>query len=196
MPTKLTTKAVDCLRRIRAASGRMGQLIDDLLILSRVTRREMNRETVDLSKPATKIAEDLKNTNPTRSAEFIIARDMIAEGDPRLLGVVLENLIGNAWKFTGNREHARIEFGVLPETFPDIHGNIGKPVYYVRDNGAGFDMAYSGKLFGAFQRLHGTHEFPGSGIGLATVQRIVRRHGGEVWAEGAVDEGAAFYFTL
>ncbi len=193
---KLDDEGKGHLNRVRAASGRMAQLIDDLLILSRVTRSEMKRETVDLTKPAMKITEELQKTDPTRTVEFLIAPDLVAHGDPRLLRVVLENLIRNAWKFTGNREHAKIEFGVLPKTTPDVHGKTGKHVYYVRDNGAGFDMAYVGKLFGAFQRLHGPQEFPGSGIGLATVQRIIRRHGGEVWAEGAVDRGATFYFSL
>lgn len=186
----------DYLHRVRTASHRMGQLIDDLLVLSRVTRSEMRGEIVDLSTPASKIAEELQKTDPRRSVEFIIDPGMKAEGDPRLLRVVLENLLGNAWKFTRNCEKAIIRFGVLTDSTPDAHGKTGKPVYFVSDNGAGFDMAYADKLFGAFQRLHGSKEFPGSGIGLATVKRIVSRHAGEVWAESEVDRGATFFFTL
>jgi PAS domain S-box-containing protein len=176
------------LRRVRAATQRMGTLIDDLLRLSRVTRAELRRESVDLSAMAETVAAELKRTAPRRGVEFVIAPQVIGEGDPRLLRVVLENLLGNAWKYTGKHPRARIEFGVDQRD--------GRCAYFVRDDGAGFDMTYAKKLFGAFQRLHSSGEFDGTGIGLATVQRIVHRHGGRVWAEGAVERGATFYFTL
>jgi light-regulated signal transduction histidine kinase (bacteriophytochrome) len=166
----------------------MAELIDDLLTLSRVTRTEMRRETVNLSGLAQTVAAELQKTQPTRQVEFIIAPGITVNGDSGLLRSALENLLGNAWKFTSKHPKARIEFGVMPHE--------GKPAYFVRDDGAGFDMAYAGKLFGAFQRLHVITEFEGTGIGLATVQRIIHRHGGRVWAEGAVEKGATFYFTL
>jgi PAS domain S-box-containing protein len=187
-PDKLDTQGKNYLQRVNAASQRMGQLIDDLLNLSRITRSEMRRKTVDLSALAKKIATELREAQPERQAEFIIAEKLIAYGDPQLLRIVLTNLLGNAWKFTGKRPRARIEFGVTKHD--------GKPVYFVRDNGDGFDMAFVNKLFGAFHRLHSTTEFEGTGIGLATVQRIIHRHGGQIWAEGAVDQGATFYFTF
>jgi signal transduction histidine kinase len=182
----------DYLSRVRAASQRMGRLIDDLLGLSRVTRGTMNRERVNLSDLAEEVAEGLREANSERVVEFSAQKGLKAWGDPRLLRVALANLIGNAWKFTEKEPEARIEFGVDEEL--SRRGRI--PVYYVRDNGAGFDMSYADKLFGAFQRLHGADEFEGTGIGLATVQRVVRRHGGRIWAEGAVGRGATFYFTL
>ncbi len=178
----------DYLRRVRAATQRMGQLIDDILKLSRITRAEMRSQTVDLSALAHAVAEELQQRDPQRRVEWRIAEGVIVQGDPPLLRVVLENLLGNAWKFTSKREEARIEFGVLRQD--------DQPVYYVRDNGAGFDMARVDKLFRPFQRLHTEEEFPGTGIGLATVQRIILRHGGRIWAEGAVGQGATFYFTL
>lgn len=193
---KLDPSGRDCLRRVRAASQRMAQLIDDLLKLSRVTRSEIHKEKVDLSAKAAAILKELRSTDNRSNVDCILKPGLIAEGDGRLLKVVLENLLGNAWKFTSKREHARIEFGALESQELDVSGQRGKLVYYVRDNGAGFDMKYADKLFGAFQRLHRAGEFPGSGIGLATVQRIVRRHGGRIWAEGAVNAGATFYFTL
>jgi signal transduction histidine kinase len=176
------------LQRVRAASQRMAQLIDDILNLSRVSRGEMRYEAVNLSTIARAIASELQSVAPERPVELSILDGVIATGDPRLLRVVLDNLLRNAWKFTEKHPTAKIEFGVS-------HSN-GKPVYFVRDDGAGFDMAYAGKLFGAFQRLHAMTEFQGTGIGLATVQRIVHRHGGRVWAEGKVEQGAIFYFTL
>jgi light-regulated signal transduction histidine kinase (bacteriophytochrome) len=179
----------DFLQRIRGATNRMGQLIDDLLNLSRVTRSEMHLELVDLSLLATSICKELQQSQPERQVEFVIQTGLLAKGDTRLLRVILVNLLNNAWKFTSKHTHARIEFGVNKS-------ESGVPVYFVRDDGAGFDMAYTNKLFGPFQRLHGMNEFPGNGIGLATVQRIVHRHGGRVWAEGAVEQGTAFYFTL
>ncbi|HEY4485851.1 MAG TPA: ATP-binding protein, partial [Nitrospiria bacterium] len=175
-------------QRVRDASQQMAQLIDDLLNLSHVTRAEMRRESVDLSRITEQVAEGLKKLQPDRGVEFVIEKGLTTEGDERLLRVVLDNLLGNAWKYAGKRPRARIEFGRTN------HG--GRSAYFVRDNGAGFDMAYAHKLFGAFQRLHSVSEFPGTGIGLATVQRIVHRHGGQIWAEGEVDKGATFYFTL
>jgi signal transduction histidine kinase len=188
----LDEEGLDYLGRVRAASAHMAMLIDDLLDLSRVSRRPLRRERVDLASMATEIIEDLRAAEPERNVEFVSGDDIKAYGDVSLLKVALENLLGNAWKFTDREEVARIEFGV--DRRPRA-GFIG-PVYYVRDNGAGFDQAYSDKLFGAFQRLHGQDEFEGTGIGLATVARIIHRHGGRVWAEGEVGEGATFYFTL
>ncbi len=185
---KLDDDGKDYLRRVRAASQRMAQLIDDLLQLSRLTRKEMSLEEVDMSGMARVIAADLRRADPQREAEFVIGEDLIVQGDGKLLEVMLENLLGNAWKFTGKQPCARIEFN---RTERD-----GQATYYVRDNGAGFDMDYVDKLFGAFQRLHAAAEFEGTGIGLANVQRIVNRHGGQVWAEGQVGQGATFYFTL
>ena len=185
---RLDGEGQDYLRRIRAATQRMARLIDDLLNLSRITRAGLRREPVDLSAIARSVAEQLARSHPGRKVEFRIAEGVKAEGDPHLLRVALENLLGNAWKFTGKTPAARVEFGVTEAD--------GAPAYFVRDNGAGFDMAYAGKLFGAFQRLHDAREFEGTGIGLATVQRVVRRHGGRVWAEGAPGLGATFYFTL
>lgn len=176
------------LLRVRAATQRMGVLIDDLLNLSRVTRAEMHRERIDLSHLANTIAGELRSSQPERNVDFAVPPALQAQGDARLVRVVLENLIGNSWKFTSKREHARIEIGASQSN--------GRPVFFVRDNGAGFDQAHAGQLFGAFQRLHGVSEFPGTGIGLATVQRIIHRHGGEVWAEGVVEKGATIYFTL
>jgi signal transduction histidine kinase len=176
------------IERIRAATQRMGRLIDDLLQLSRVSRTEMHREPVDLTALARGITADLARTATNRRVEFEIEDGLAAFGDPTLLRVVLENLIGNAWKFTSRHTSARIGFG---RTTRD-----GRQALFVRDDGAGFDMAYAAKLFGAFQRLHGAREFAGTGIGLASVQRIVRRHGGEIWADGAVEQGATFTFTL
>ena len=185
---ELDEEGNDYLKRVRAASQRMGQLIDDLLDLSRMTRSEMRRESVDLSDLAKSFVEELKRSQPERRVEFLIEGGLLVEGDKSLLRVVLENLLRNAWKFTGKQTHARIEFGASEQE--------DKRAYFVRDNGAGFDMAYADKLFGAFQRLHGGSEFEGTGIGLATVQRIIHRHGGRVWAEGRVGYGATFYFTL
>ncbi len=185
---KLDPQGKDYLQRVRAASQRMSQLIDDLLSLSRVTRREMKRERVDLSSLAKNIAGELKRREPGRKVEFTIAPRLVVYGDAPLLQIVLENLLGNAWKFTSKNKISKIEFGVTEHE--------GKPAYFVRDNGVGFDMAYADKLFTPFQRLHAATEFPGTGIGLATVKRIIQRHGGQVWAQGKVGEGATFYYTL
>jgi PAS domain S-box-containing protein len=178
----------DFLNRIRSESQRMGQLIDDLISLSRVTQAEMGCERADLSRIVRDIAADLQEHEPERQVEFIIQDNVIACVDESLMRVALQNLIGNAWKFTAGVSRARIEFGCTAQN--------GLVEYYVRDNGAGFDMAYAHKLFGAFQRLHAMDEFEGTGIGLATVKRIVHRHGGTVRAEGVVNQGATFYFSL
>jgi light-regulated signal transduction histidine kinase (bacteriophytochrome) len=184
----LDAEGRDHLSRIRRAAQRMGHLIDDLLNLARVARAEMQWEEVDLSAMATKVLDGLAAADPARRVEYKVQPDIRSTGDTRLLQVALTNLLENAWKFTGRREHGVIEFGAERNG----HGLV----YYVRDNGAGFDMAYSNKLFGAFQRLHNDEHFPGTGLGLATVQRIVARHGGKIWAEGQTDKSAAFYFTL
>ncbi|MBD2449891.1 GAF domain-containing protein [Nostoc sp. FACHB-152] len=185
----LDTTGQDYLRRIRGATHRMGQLIDDLLNLSRVTRSDINLELVDLSLLASNICHELQQSQPDREVEFVIQSQLLVEGDKHLLRVVLTNLLNNAWKFTSKHPQAKIEFGT-------IMSDTDIPIYFVKDDGAGFDMAYANKLFGPFQRLHGVNEFPGNGIGLATVQRIVHRHGGRVWAQAAVEQGATFYFTL
>jgi PAS domain S-box-containing protein len=177
------------LNRIRAGSQQMGRLIDELLSLSRVTRSEMKRETINLSQIAQTIVEKLKSENPERHVSVTIAPDLIVQADKQLFQAVLTNLLENAWKFTGKTETAEIELGRLPETDQ-------QPVYFIRDNGAGFEMAYADKLFGAFQRLHTPAEFPGTGVGLATVQRVINRHGGRIWAEAEINQGATFYFTL
>jgi len=166
----------------------MGKLIDDLLKLSRVTRSELTFERVDLSNMARKIVDELRKEEPGRKVKVTIAANMAAKGDENLLNLVLQNLLGNAWKYSSKTAAPRIEMGATEQN--------GKTAYFVRDNGAGFDMAYANKLFQPFQRLHKATEFTGTGIGLATVQRIIRRHGGEVWAEAKVGEGATFYFTL
>jgi hypothetical protein len=175
----------DYLQRIRRATGRMNQLIEDLLKLSRITRTEVGKETTDLTRMAREIAADLQAGAPDRHVEFAIEADLRANGDPHLLRVAMENLLSNAWKYTARKPQARIEVG-----------REGEDVYYVRDDGAGFDMAYAGKLFGPFQRLHAESEFAGTGIGLATVARIVRKHGGRIWADAAVGQGATFFFTF
>jgi len=196
---QLDETAQHYLQRIRAGCQEMGDLIDTLLKLSRITRGEMAFETVDLSVLARKIVENLRQLQPDRQVEFVSAQQVTASGDKRLLTAVLENLLGNAWKFTAKKATAEIEFGViLPAALPDPHPELAEQavVYFVKDNGAGFDMAYAEKLFGAFQRLHRQDEFEGFGIGLATVQRIVHRHGGEIWGIGEPGQGACFYFTL
>jgi PAS domain S-box-containing protein len=185
---KLDAQGKDYLQRVRAATLRMADLIDDLLDLSRVTRTEMHMEKVSLSEMASSIAAELQRNDPERRVDFGIASKLAVKGDPHLLRVMLQNLMENAWKFTGKHERAKIELGAMKLD--------GKTCYFVRDDGAGFDMAYASKLFAPFQRLHTLSEFPGTGIGLATVQRIIRRHGGEVWAEGEIEKGATFYFTM
>jgi light-regulated signal transduction histidine kinase (bacteriophytochrome) len=185
---KLDLEGKQYLTRMCENTQRMSELIDDLLSLSGVTSSQMHYQTVDLSALAQRIATHLQQTQPERLVQFVIAQGLIVNGDRRLLQIVLENLLNNAWKFTGKLSQARIEIGVTL--------NQGQQAYFVRDNGVGFDMIYADKLFTAFQRLHSSTEFPGTGIGLATVQRIIRRHGGRVWAEAAVGQGATFYFTF
>lgn len=185
---RLPDEGHNYLMRIRTAAQRMAQLIDDLLNLSRVSRAPIEPVIVNLSALAHTVIRDLQHTNPERIVETAITPDLFAQGDQRLMRIVLENLLNNAWKFTSKQEYARIEFG--------IQGTDHQQTYFVKDNGAGFDMSYANKLFGTFQRLHANTEYPGIGIGLAIVQRIILRHGGRVWAEGTVDKGATFYFTL
>jgi light-regulated signal transduction histidine kinase (bacteriophytochrome) len=176
------------LKHVREAAQHMGQLIDGLLNLSRVTRAELNREPVDLGELARSVIARLRDLDPDRQVEVVVGDGLMAHADPRLVDIILTNLLGNAWKFTRKAASARIAF---TSTRTD-----SEKVFCVRDNGAGFDEKFADKLFGVFQRLHTTHEFEGTGIGLATVRRIVSRHGGRVWAEGEVDKGAKFYFTL
>lgn len=186
--SKLDPAAHDYVQQINAATQRMAELIDDLLNLSRVSTTGMHREKVDLAAIARSVADQLCRREPARSVEFAIHACPPIEGDSRLLRIVIENLLRNAWKYSSHREVARIEFG--------CEQRVRQLAFFVRDNGAGFDPALTDRLFKPFQRLHATSEFPGTGIGLATVQRIIARHGGEVWAEGAVGKGATFYFTL
>ena len=176
------------LERVRFGAQRMAALLDDLLELSRLTRAEIQRQPIDLSEVARSVAQDLSRQNPRQPVEFVIAPGLQAEADAQLMRTVMENLLGNAWKFTSRRPHARIEVGRTKAN--------GMSAFFVRDNGAGFDPAYAGRLFGAFQRLHAAAEFPGTGVGLASVQRVIHRHGGRVWAESAVNQGATFFFTL
>jgi signal transduction histidine kinase len=178
----------DNLERVRAAATRMGNLIDDMLLLSRLTRDDMRPQNVDLTALARVVVDELRAREPQRRVEFESNGALVAKGDERLLRIALTNLIGNSWKFTRQREPAHITFG--GEARDD------QATFFVRDDGVGFDMRYAQKLFGAFQRLHTTKEFEGTGIGLATVQRIVHRHGGRVWAESEVGKGSTFYFTL
>lgn len=185
---KLDEEGKSYLQQVRAASREMAQLIDDVLQLARVTRSEMRQEPVDLSGLAQSVVSDLRERDAGRSVAVRIEEGLFTRGDKRLFRILLSNLLGNAWKFTSKQEQPEIVFG--------NERTDGEDVYFVSDNGAGFDMAFADKLFGAFQRLHTAQEFEGTGIGLATVQRIINRHGGRVWAEGAVDQGASFYFTV
>jgi hypothetical protein len=175
------------LRRICQSSDQMDKLIEDLLKLSRVNRSELRWQAVNLTELARSITAELQKSEPQRVAEFVIAPNLLTNGDERLLRLALDNLLQNAWKFTSHQPRARIEVASTADP---------QTAFYVRDNGAGFDMAYADRLFGVFQRLHSASEFPGTGVGLATVQRIINRHGGRAWATGAVDQGATFYFTL
>jgi PAS domain S-box-containing protein len=185
---KLDGQAQEYLNQVRTEIQRMSVLIDDMLKLSRLSRDEMKREQVDCTALVTTFVDRLQAANPERRVEWRIAQDVSTHADLSLLRQVFQNLIENAWKFTAKQDNAVIEFGVTEVD--------GQRAYFVKDNGAGFDMAYSAKLFGAFQRLHRVSDYPGTGVGLATVQRIARRHGGSVWAEGEVGKGAAFWFTL
>jgi len=185
---QLGEQGQDSLRRIVAAVEKMGQLIDDLLNLSRVTRVEMQRGRVDLSRLARKTFEEIRRSQPDRPIDLLVADGLTGAGDERLLGVVLRNLLDNAWKFTLRKDRARIEFGAVAAA--------GGTAFFVKDNGTGFDMTYAGKLFQPFQRLHAMREYPGTGIGLATVKRIVERHGGRVWIEAQPGRGTTVCFTL
>ncbi len=185
---RLTEEEQRYLRNVCDNTQRMGELIDDLLKLSRLSRAKMAYEDVDLGAMAAAILINCQKQEPQRHVRFQVAEGMVVHGDASLLKILLENLLGNAWKFTGKVAEAEIEVGVIRQG--------DKPVYYVKDNGAGFNMKYVDKLFGAFQRLHRMDEFPGTGIGLATVQRILHRHGGKAWAQGEVGKGATFYFSL
>ncbi|SNB46318.1 ATP-binding protein [Geobacter sp. DSM 9736] len=184
----LDDRGKDYLRRVRNATQRMAQLIDDLLKLSRLTRSELNPVTVDLSALAARVATELQAGQPDRNITFRIREGLTVTGDADLLKVLFDNLIGNAWKFTSKKEEAVIEFGTA-----DVGG---EETFFVRDNGTGFDMAYADKLFAPFQRLHLEKDFPGTGIGLSIVQRIIHRHDGRIWADAAVGKGATFFFTL
>jgi PAS domain S-box-containing protein len=185
---QLPADARSYLERVRAAAQRMAVLIDDLLNLSRVTRTALQPRFINLSKMVEEIARGLQESHPDRQVNFTVTPDLMVEADPHLMHIVLENLLSNAWKFTSKREQATVEFGQKE------HGK--ERTFYVRDNGVGFDMAYADKLFGVFQRLHSISEFPGTGVGLATVQRIISIHGGRIWAESAEGKGTTFYFTL
>jgi signal transduction histidine kinase len=176
------------LERVRRGVQRMGGLIDDLLMLARVSRTELRQASVDLAACAREVIDELRRAHPERAVAVEIGPAPQVRADRELLKIALTNLLDNAWKYTGKSDAARIEFGARAQD--------GETVYFVKDNGVGFDPRYADKLFGAFQRLHAPGEFPGSGIGLATVARIVHRHGGRVWAEGVPDHGATFYFTL
>jgi light-regulated signal transduction histidine kinase (bacteriophytochrome) len=184
----LDAKGQDYLNFVRASAQRMGELIDDLLLLSRVGRADLLRDRVDLSNVARVAAEGLKRQDPSRQVEIRIEDHLSVEADSGLMRVLLENLLGNAWKFTAKALEARIQVGAEQQD--------GRTVFFVRDNGAGFDMSHAKRLFSPFQRLHTESEFPGTGIGLATVYRVIDRHGGRVWADAAVDHGATFYFTI
>ena len=186
--SSLNEKANEYIGRIRNEAQRMGALIDDLLQLSRVARAEIVFKPVDLSALVRSISVRIQELYPGRHIQFIIEDGLTVEGDSQLLDIALTNLLDNSSKFTAPRVDARVEFGK--------NNMDGKNVYFVRDNGVGFDMTYAEKMFGAFQRMHKTSEFPGTGVGLATVQRIIRRHSGKVWANAAVGHGATFFFTL
>jgi len=184
----LDETARDYLQRVRRATQRMGLLIEDLLKLSRINKVEIKQETVDLSAMVRKVAEACRSDSPNKVVDLAIREGITVEGDPYLMKIAMDNLLSNAFKFTGRTAAPRIEFGSFVKD--------GVKGCFIRDNGAGFDMVYADKLFGAFQRLHTADEFPGTGIGLATVQRIIHRHGGKIWAEAAKSQGATFYFTL
>jgi len=186
---KLSANSLQLIQSILVSVQRMNALIDALLQLARFSRSKLTRQAVDLSAIVYRIAAELQQSDPTRQVEFAIAEGITANGDEQLLLIVLENLLGNAWKFTAHRVPGHIEFGTATQA-------DGTVAYFVRDNGAGFDMTYADKLFGPFQRLHSEKEFLGIGIGLATVQRIIHRHAGRVWAESTVDKGSTFYFEI
>jgi len=186
--SKLSRDEAAWLQKISDAAARMDRLTEDLLRLSRITRSELKREPVDLAPIARDVVHELRQTDPERNAVFAISDSLTAEADPVLMRVALANLLGNAWKYTGRRSEALISF--TKERRPD------QTVFCVRDNGAGFDMAYASKLFAPFQRLHSAREYPGSGVGLACVARVIHKHGGRIWADAKTGEGAAFFFTI
>jgi light-regulated signal transduction histidine kinase (bacteriophytochrome) len=179
---------IDHLDRVLGAAARMNNMIDALLALSQLSTQPLARQPVNLSQLAAFVVDDLRRGAPERDVEVRIEPDLIAQGDPTLLRVALENLLGNAWKYSARAAPARISF--------EAGTSSGAPSFIVRDNGAGFDMRYADRLFGVFQRLHSASDFQGTGVGLASVRRIIRRHGGEIWAESEVGRGAAFHFTL
>ena len=184
---RLDTNGLRYLQHVLDAAQRMSAMLEGLLSLARIHRAEFHPITVEISRVARGIVEHLRKAEPARALEVVIAENLAAAADPALLTVALDALLQNAWKFTRGREPARIEVGAQPAQ---------PTIYFVRDNGVGFDMRHAGKLFGPFQRLHSQQEFAGAGIGLAAAQRIIRRHGGRIWAEAAIDQGATFYFTL
>jgi light-regulated signal transduction histidine kinase (bacteriophytochrome) len=186
--SQLDPTARHYLERIQTSVNHMGALIDNLLHLARLARAEPHRSAVNLSMLAHSIVDELRATDPARRVDFDCVPNLVVQADPHLMRTVLQNLLGNAWKFTAKHATACIELGRTQAN--------GETVYFVRDNGAGFDMRYISKLFGVFQRLHSREEFDGTGVGLASAQRILQRHGGRIWAEGAVEAGATFYFTL
>src|ERR1035437_6330527 len=185
---KLDDTGKDYIARIRAGTKKMDELIDSLLKLPRISRFEMKHEEVNLSLIVRKITNDLKQSDQSRIVEFIVPENITAFGDASLLNIVFENLLSNAWKFTSKKDKTVIGFGIFTEN--------SKTIYYVKDNGVGFDMQYANKLFSAFQRLHSDKEYPGTGIGLTTVQRIIKRHNGDIWVESQLNVGTTFYFTL
>jgi light-regulated signal transduction histidine kinase (bacteriophytochrome) len=185
---QLDAKGQDYLQLVRESAQRMGELIDDLLLLSRVGRADLSRDRIDLSDIARGVSEELKRKDPDRDVKWCIEEPLLVEADSGLMRVAFDNLLGNAWKFTAKVSAPRIDVGTRRQE--------GVAVFFVRDNGAGFNMEYAEKLFSPFQRLHTESEFAGTGIGLATVHRIVDRHGGRIWADGEVDRGATFYFTI
>jgi light-regulated signal transduction histidine kinase (bacteriophytochrome) len=195
---ELNDQAKKYLEKIRKASQRMAMLIDDMLKLSRLTRGELRKESFNISQIALNIVEEIKAGHPKSNIKFIIQKNLTAHGEKILIDLVLENLFGNAFKFTSNIEKPIVEFGLVNSEILSEKLNLdrAKQVFFVKDNGAGFDMKYSSKLFGPFQRLHRANEFEGNGIGLTTVQRIITKHGGRIWAESKVNKGATFYFTI
>ncbi|MGB7569904.1 MAG: ATP-binding protein, partial [Chitinivibrionales bacterium] len=185
---KLDQEGKQMLNKVNESTRRIRDMISGLLDISRIARAEMRREKIDVSALVRAIAQESRKNEPTRDAEILIEDGLFAEGDAKLLPIALDNLIRNSWKFTGKREKTIIEFGKIE--------NRGKEAFFLRDNGAGFEKKHAYKMFTVFQRLHSDSEFTGTGVGLATVQKIIRRHGGEIWAEGEIDKGATFYFTL
>jgi light-regulated signal transduction histidine kinase (bacteriophytochrome) len=185
---KLGPDGKEMLTKVHEGAHRIRDMISGLLNISRIAQVEMHREKIDITALVRAIIQEHQTAEPARDAEISIEENLFAEGDANLLRIALDNLVRNSWKFTGKREKTRIEFGKKESR--------GKEAFFLRDNGAGFDMKYAYKIFGVFQRLHSDSEFKGTGVGLATVQRIIRRHGGEIWAEGEIDKGATFYFTL